>query len=49
MKYQDSRRARYCTRIWIPLMPTEDPPEATAANAYSIWTNLPDGLNYKDH
>lgn len=37
--------------VWIlickwhsPLMPTDGAPEATAARAYSIWTNFPDGL-----
>lgn len=27
-----------------PLIPTEGAPAATAASAYSIWTNFPDGL-----
>ena len=29
---------------FIPLIPTEGAPAATAANAYSIWTSLPEGL-----
>ena len=28
----------------LPLIPTEGPPAATAAKAYSIWTSLPEGL-----
>ena len=34
-------------RLRLPLMPTEGPPAATAARAYSICTNLPDGLKKK--
>lgn len=29
---------------YVPFMPTEVPPADTAAKAYSIWTNLPEGL-----
>lgn len=30
-------------------MPTEGAPAETAANAYSIWTNFPDGLSSKEN
>ena len=29
---------------FLPLIPTEGAPAATAASAYSIWTSLPEGL-----
>ena len=31
----------------VPFIPTEGPPAATAAKAYSICTSLPEGLNQK--
>ena len=30
--------------LLLPLIPTDGPPAATAASAYSICTSLPDGL-----
>lgn len=32
----------------LPLIPTEGAPDATAAKAYSICTNFPDGLRTDD-
>lgn len=33
--------------IFLPFIPTEGAPAATAARAYSIWTNFPEGLKTK--
>lgn len=33
----------------VPLIPTEGAPAATAAKAYSIWTNFPEGLKNEWH
>lgn len=30
--------------VSLPFIPTEGPPAATAARAYSIWTSFPEGL-----
>jgi len=35
--------------VMIPFKPTDGPPEATAANAYSICTSLPEGLKKTKH
>ena len=32
----------------LPFIPTEGPPAATAARAYSIWTSFPEGLEIRD-
>lgn len=44
-----SRSQANKTRLFPPFIPTEEAPTATACSAYSICTNLPDGLNQRKH